>query len=187
MKSIRLESEKGRITGDLDSASTSSGIQIKKLYTPADLEEFEYFEDLGFPGEFPFTRGAYAEMYRKQLWTQRQVCGYGTAEDTNERLRLLNKIGQTGLNIVPDTPTIYGLDSDDALAEGEVGREGVAIDSLEDMRDMLVGIPLDEVSTSIIYNYPILFCMYLAVAERRFPMGWFTSKDPWKWIPLSQK
>lgn len=106
-------------------------------------------------------------MYRKQFWTHRQVCGYGTAEETNERLRLLNQIGQTGLNIVPDTPTIYGLDSDDPLAEGEVGREGVAIDSLLDMRDMLSGIPLDRVSTSIIYNYPILFCMYLAVAEER--------------------
>lgn len=164
---IKLASEKEGFGEDSESLITESGILVKSLYTPADISGLDYFGDLGFPGKPPFTRGAYAEMYRRQLWTHRQVCGYGTAEETNERLRLLNKMGQTGLNIVPDTPTIYGLDSDDALAEGEVGREGVAIDSLEDMRRMLDGIPLDKVSTSIIYNYPILFCMYLAVAEER--------------------
>ena len=163
LEAIKLASERKGFVEDLESPLTESGISIKSLYTPADISELDYFEDLGFPGEPPFTRGAYTEMYRKLLWTHRQVCGYGTAEETNERLRLLKKIGQTGLNIVPDTPTIYGLDSDDPLAEGEVGREGVAIDSLEDMRDMLDGIPLDKVSTSIIYNYPILFCMYLLI------------------------
>jgi len=167
IEAIKLETEKEGFIDDSDSPLTGSGIPIKRLYVPVDISRFDYFEDLGFPGKPPFTRGVYNEMYRKQLWTQRQVCGYGTAEETNERLRLLNKIGQTGLNIVPDTPTIYGLDSDDPLAEGEVGREGVAIDSLEDMRDMLEGIPLDEVSISIIYNYPIMFCMYLAVVEER--------------------
>ncbi|MBP1712094.1 MAG: methylmalonyl-CoA mutase [Deltaproteobacteria bacterium] len=146
---------------------TDSGIPVKPLYTPGDISETSYLRDLGFPGCPPYTRGVYREMYRKQLWTFRQVCGYGTAEETNERLRFLNQSGQTGLNIVPDTPTIYGRDSDDPLSEGEVGREGVAIDSLEDMRDLWRDIPLEKVSTSIIYNYPILFCMYLAVAEER--------------------
>jgi methylmalonyl-CoA mutase N-terminal domain/subunit len=166
--SIKMALEKGCFLGDSESyLNTESGILVKSLYTPLDISEIDYLKDIGFPGSPPFTRGAYPEMYQKQLWTHRQVCGYGTAEETNKRLQLLNKIGQTGLNIVPDTPTIYGLDSDDPLAEGEVGREGVAIDSLEDMRDMLDGIPLDKVSTSIIYNYPILFCMYLAVSEER--------------------
>jgi methylmalonyl-CoA mutase N-terminal domain/subunit len=146
---------------------TDSGVPIKALYAPTDISEIDYVADLGFPGKPPFTRGVYPQMYRKQLWTFRQVCGYGTAEETNERLRFLNQSGQTGLNVVPDTPTIYGLDSDAPLSVGEVGREGVAIDSLEDMRDLWAGIPLDQVSTSIIYNYPILFCMYLAVAQER--------------------
>jgi methylmalonyl-CoA mutase N-terminal domain/subunit len=146
---------------------TDSGISLKPLYTPADIASIDYFDDLGFPGKPPYTRGVYHDMYRQQLWTRRQVCGYGTAEETNERLRYLNQSGQTGLNIVPDTPTIYGRDSDDPLCEGEVGREGVAVDSLEDMRDLFAGIPLDRVSTSVIYNYPILFSMYLAVAEEQ--------------------
>ncbi|MBW2032081.1 MAG: methylmalonyl-CoA mutase [Deltaproteobacteria bacterium] len=146
---------------------TTSGIPVKSLYTPLDTEALDYFADLGLPGGPPFTRGVYQEMYRRQLWSQRQVCGYGTAEETNERLRFLNKQGQTGLNIVPDTPTIYGLDSDNTLSDGEVGREGVAIDTLSDMRNLLAGLELDKVSTSIIYNYPILFCMYLAVAQER--------------------
>jgi methylmalonyl-CoA mutase N-terminal domain/subunit len=148
-------------------ARTASGIPIKLLYTSADCINLKYMQDLGFPGEPPFVRGVYKEMYSKRPWTQRQVCGYGTAEETNERLRFLNKQGQTGLSIVPDTPTIYGLDSDNVLCEGEVGREGVAIDTLEDMRALFSGIDIEKVSTNIIYNYPILFCMYLAVARER--------------------
>jgi methylmalonyl-CoA mutase N-terminal domain/subunit len=144
---------------------SASGIPIKTLYTASDLAAFDHDTDLGLPGAQPFTRGVYQEMYRRRLWTQRQVCGYGTAEETNQRLRYLNRHGQTGLNVVPDTPTIYGLDSDDPLSEGEVGREGVAIDTLVDMHDLLAGIELDKVSTSIIYNYPILFCMYIAIAH----------------------
>jgi methylmalonyl-CoA mutase N-terminal domain/subunit len=151
--------------------TTPSGISVKPLYTPSDVEALDYMKSLGIPGSKPYTRGVYPFMYRKQLWTQRQVCGYGTAEETNERLRFLNEQGQTGLNIVPDTPTIYGYDSDHPLSEGEVGREGVAIDTLEDMRALFAGIELDKVSTSIIYNYPILFCMYIAVArERSIPL-----------------
>jgi methylmalonyl-CoA mutase N-terminal domain/subunit len=150
-----------------DAPVTGSGIPIKLLYTPLDTLDLKYMEDLGFPGTPPFTRGVYQRMYSQQLWTQRQVCGYGTAEETNERLRFLNAQGQTGLNVVPDTPTIYGLDSDDPLSEGEVGREGVAIDALEDMFDLLSGLDLERVSTSIIYNYPILFCMYVAVARKQ--------------------
>ena len=144
MQAIRSGFEKEGFLDDPQALLTGSGIPIKRLYGPADISDLDYFNDLGLPGAPPFTRGAYPEMYRKQVWTHRQVCGYGTAEETNERLRLLNQMGQTGLNIVPDTPTIYGLDSDNPLAEGEVGREGVAIDSLEDMRDMLEGIPLEE-------------------------------------------
>ena len=146
---------------------THSGIPIKILYTPNDIADLEYMKDLGLPGEPPFTRGVYREMYQKRPWTQRQVCGYGTAEETNQRLRFLNEQGQTGLNIVPDTPTIYGRSSDDPMSKGEVGKAGVAIDTLEDMRDLLSGLDLEEVSASIIYNYPILFCMYLAVARER--------------------
>jgi methylmalonyl-CoA mutase N-terminal domain/subunit len=166
IEAIRTAAEKEGFT-EPASILTDSGIPVKALYTPADITSLDYLHDLGFPGNPPFTRGVYPEMYRKQLWTRRQVCGYGTAEETNERLRYLNQSGQTGLNIVPDTPTIYGRDSDDPLCEGEVGREGVAVDSLEDMRDLFAGIPLDRVSTSVIYNYPILFCMYLAVAEEQ--------------------
>lgn len=167
VETIGAAYEKEGMTSVPSDCQTDSGISIKPLYTPADISGIDYFNDLGFPGSPPFTRGVYPEMYRKQLWTLRQVCGYGTAEETNQRLRFLNQTGQTGLNVVPDTPTIYGRDSDDPLAEGEVGREGVAIDTLEDMRDLWREIPLDKVSTSIIYNYPILFCMYLAVAEER--------------------
>ena len=152
---------------DAEASFTSSGVLVKNLYTPEDIRDLDYASALGFPGKPPFTRGVYPEMYRKQLWTQRQVCGYGTAEETNRRLLYLNGQGQTGLNIVPDTPTIYGLDSDNQLCDGEVGREGVAIDSLADMRDMLSELPIDRLSTSIIYNYPILFCMYIAVARER--------------------
>jgi len=161
-KALKKRSEMNRQV-----TQTASGVPIKLLYTPIDTSDVQYLEDLGFPGEPPFTRGVYQEMYSKRPWTQRQVCGYGTAEETNERLRFLNEQGQTGLSIVPDTPTIYGLASDDALSEGEVGREGVAIDTLEDMRALFAGIDLERVSTNIIYNYPILFCMYLAVARER--------------------
>ncbi len=147
--------------------STLSNIPVKTLYTPEDISGLDYDKGLGSPGEFPFTRGIYPEMYREQLWTQRQVAGFGTAEETNKRLIFLNQSGQTGLNIVPDTPTIYGYDSDHPLSDGEVGKEGVAIDTYQDMVDLFEGIDLGKVSCSIIYNYPILFAMYLALARER--------------------
>jgi len=167
LEEIRAVLEKAGPAEDTDAPETGSGIPIRRLYTPLDVSGLDYSADLGLPGRPPFTRGVYPEMYRRSLWTRRQVAGYGTAEETNQRLRLLNEAGQTGLNIVPDTPTIYGLDSDDPLAEGEVGREGVAVDSLMDVRDMFEGLDLSKVSTSIIYNYPTWFCMYLALARER--------------------
>ena len=108
--------------------STLSNITVERLYKQEDISDLDYDRDLGIPGEFPFTRGVYPEMYRERLWTQRQVAGFGTAEETNKRLLFLNQSGQTGLNIVPDTPTIYGYDSDHPISDGEVGKEGVAID-----------------------------------------------------------
>jgi len=147
--------------------STLSNTPVERFYTQEDISDLDYDRDLGIPGEFPFTRGVYPEMYRERLWTQRQVAGFGTAEETNKRLLFLNQSGQTGLNIVPDTPTIYGYDSDHPLSDGEVGKEGVAIDTYQDMADLFKGIDLEQVSCSIIYNYPILFTMYLALARER--------------------
>lgn len=148
---------------------TSSGIKIKNVYTPSDVKDLDYLKDLSFPGTYPFTRGVYPNMYRGRIWTIRQVAGFGRAEETSRRLSFLDYTGQTGLNIVFDMPTHFGLDSDHPLAEGEVGREGVAIDSIEDMERLFEGIPLDKVSTSLITigAAPILLAMYIAVAERR--------------------
>lgn len=148
-------------------AFTPSGLDVKPLYTAKDLAKFDDARDLGYPGEFPFTRGVYPLMYRKQLWTQRMVSGFGTAEESNERLKYLIAQGETGLNVVFDLPTHYGLDSDHELAEGEVGKEGVPIDSILDMDDLFRGIDLGAVSTSIITNYLVMFSYYLALAENR--------------------
>src|SRR5918998_3982835 len=130
---------------------TDSGIEVKPLYTeadlPADLE-------LGEPGEYPFTRGVHREMYRKQLWTMRQYAGYASAKESNERYRYLLAHGSTGLSMALDLPTQLGLDSDDPRCAGEVGRTGVAIDTIDDMRTAFDGIPLDEVSTSMTINAP---------------------------------
>src|SRR5579863_6320028 len=125
--------------------------------------------DLGFPGEFPFTRGIHPTMYRGRLWTMRQFAGFGTARETNERFRFLLREGQTGLSTAFDLPTLMGRDSDDPLAEGEVGRCGVAIDSLEDMRRLFDGIPLGEVTTSMTISSPapIALALYVAVAEEQ--------------------
>ncbi|HFE52076.1 MAG TPA: methylmalonyl-CoA mutase, partial [Bacteroidetes bacterium] len=151
------------------SFDTVSGVQIQRLYTPLDLKDFDYLRDLGFPGEYPFTRGIQPTMYRGRLWTMRQYAGFGTAEDSNRRLRYLLDQGQTGLSIAFDLPTQAGYDSDHPLASGEVGKVGVAIDSLDDMRRLLEGIPLDRVSTSMTINAPatVLLAMYLAVAEEQ--------------------
>jgi len=149
--------------------TTASGLPLKRLYTPEDVAAVDYADDLGFPGAFPFTRGPYPTMYRGRFWTMRQIAGYGTAEDTNERFRYLISQGQTGLSIDFDMPTLMGYDSDHPMARGEVGREGVAIDTLADMRLLFEDIDLEEISVSMTINPTawILFAMYLAVAEER--------------------
>src|SRR5689334_20116361 len=145
---------------------TDSGIEVKTLYTSADLPEDL---DLGNPGEFPYTRGVHAEMYRKRTWTMRQYAGYASAKESNERYKYLLAHGSTGLSMAFDLPTQLGLDSDDPLSLGEVGRTGVAIDTLEDMRTAFDGIPLDEVSTSMTINAPaaVLLLLYELVAEEQ--------------------
>jgi len=148
---------------------TSSHVELKPHYTSQDLAGFDLERDLGWPGQFPFTRGVYPTMYRGRLWTMRQYAGYGTAAESNRRFRYLLEHGQTGLSVAFDLPTQIGLDSDHALAQGEVGRVGVAIDSLEDMETLLEGIPLDRVSTSMTINATaaILLALYVAVARRQ--------------------
>jgi methylmalonyl-CoA mutase N-terminal domain/subunit len=148
--------------------TTISGLPIEPLYTP-DTTEIDYDRDLGFPGEYPFTRGVYPSMYRGRLWTMRQFAGYGTAEETNERFRYLLDHGQTGLSTAFDMPTLMGYDSDHPRSLGEVGREGVAVDSLDDMETLFAGIPLGEVSTSMTINSPaaILLAFYVCVGEEQ--------------------
>jgi len=152
-----------------DERRTHAGIVIRAVYKPEDLEGFEPERDLGAPGEAPFTRGIYPTMYRGRLWTMRQYAGMGTAAETNARFRYLLEQGQTGLSVAFDLPTQMGYDSDHALAEGEVGKTGVAIDSLEDMRRLFRGIPLDRVTTSMTINAtaPILLLLYELVAEEQ--------------------
>jgi methylmalonyl-CoA mutase N-terminal domain/subunit len=148
--------------------STISGVENEPLYTPATTP-VDYERGLGNPGEYPFTRGVYPSMYRGRLWTMRQFAGFGTAAETNERFRYLLEHGQTGLSTAFDMPTLMGYDSDHARSEGEVGREGVAIDSLEDMETLFAGIPLGEVSTSMTINSPaaILLAFYACVGEEQ--------------------
>jgi methylmalonyl-CoA mutase N-terminal domain/subunit len=148
--------------------STISGIENEPLYSPENVE-VDVEQDLGRPGEFPFTRGVYASMYRGRLWTMRQFAGFGTAEETNERFRYLLAHGQTGLSTAFDMPTLMGYDSDHPRSLGEVGREGVAVDSLEDMETLFAGIPLDGVSTSMTINGPaaMLLGFYACVGERQ--------------------
>jgi methylmalonyl-CoA mutase N-terminal domain/subunit len=148
--------------------STISGVENEPLYSPKNVE-IEYDRDLGQPGEFPFTRGVYPSMYRGRLWTMRQFAGFGTAEETNERFRYLLEHGQTGLSTAFDMPTLMGYDSDHPRALGEVGREGVAIDSLADMETLFEGIPLREVSTSMTINGPaaMLLAFYACVGEEQ--------------------
>ena len=148
---------------------TSSGIPVERLYTPLDVQGIPYAEDVGFPGSFPFTRGVQPTMYRSRPWTMRQYAGFGDARETNRRLRYLLGLGQTGLSVAFDLPTQMGYDSDHALAQGEVGRVGVAIDSIDDMQALLHDLPLDRVSTSMTINATaaILLALYVAVARSR--------------------
>ena len=147
---------------------TSSGVEIDTIYTPEDLPDFDYIRDLGYPGEYPFTRGVQPNMYRGRIWTIRQYSGFGTAEETNQRYRYLLEQGQTGLSVAFDLPTQIGYDSDHPLARGEVGKVGVAIDSLRDMEILFQDIPLDKVSTSMTINAsaPILLAMYIALGRK---------------------
>ena len=151
------------------SRTTISGKKIKELYTPLDVENLNYEEDLGFPGDFPYTRGIHPTMYHGRLWTMRQFSGFGSAEDTNKRYKYLLSHGQTGLSVAFHLPTIMGIDSDHPYAEGEVGKCGVSIDSLADMEILFDGIPLDKITTSMTINAPaaVLWAMYIAVAEKQ--------------------
>ena len=142
--------------------STISGVPVGPLYGPGDVD-LDYRRDLGDPGEYPFTRGAYATMYRGRRWTMRQFAGFGTARETNARFRYLVDHGQTGLSTAFDMPTLMGLDSDHPRALGEVGREGVAVDSVEDVRALFAGIPLDRVSTSLTVNAPAAMVLAFVV------------------------
>lgn len=148
---------------------TPSGTEVKRVYTPEDVAELDYNCDLGFPGQYPFTRGVQPTMYRGRLWTMRQYAGFATAEESNERYKYLLEQGQTGLSVAFDLPTQIGYDSDHSLSAGEVGKVGVAIDSLADMEILFDGIPLDKVSTSMTINAPaaVLLAMYMGVAEKQ--------------------
>ncbi|MFB6134450.1 MAG: methylmalonyl-CoA mutase family protein, partial [Halanaeroarchaeum sp.] len=147
----------------------TGGTEVRRLYTPADVADLEYDADLGFPGQEPYTRGVYSTMYRGQLWTMRQYAGFGTPEETNERYQYLLDEGQSGLSMAFDLPTQMGYDSDDPMAAGEVGKQGVAIDTLADMETVFEGIPLEDVSTSMTINAPasILLAMYIAIGDQQ--------------------
>ena len=149
--------------------SSISGRPLQPIYAPEDLADFDADISLGFPGEYPYTRGIHPSMYRGKLWTMRQFSGMGTPEQTNERYKFLFRKGQTGLSVAFDNPTLYGRDSDHRLSVGEVGKTGVAVDSLADMERLFDGIPLDEVSTSMTINAPAawIFTMFMANAEKR--------------------
>lgn len=146
---------------------TVSNEEIKRLYTPEDIKDFKYDRDLGYPGEYPFTRGVYPTMYRGRLWTMRQFAGFGGPEETNQRFKYLLREGQTGLSTAFDMPTLMGLDSDHPLADGEVGVEGVAVDTLRDFEILFDGIPLDRVTTSFTINpsAPVIYAMYIAIGD----------------------
>jgi methylmalonyl-CoA mutase N-terminal domain/subunit len=150
-------------------ATTSWGRELDVLYTPVDVQDVEYLEDIGFPGEFPFARGVYPSMYRGRHWTMRQYAGFGTPDETNGHFKYLLEHGQMGLSVAFDLPTQIGFDSDDPVAEDEVGRVGVAVDTLRDMEIVFEGIPLDKITTSFTINptASIILAMYVAVAEKQ--------------------
>ncbi|GAA0554875.1 methylmalonyl-CoA mutase family protein [Halorubrum ejinorense] len=152
-----------------DRFATVSNREVDRIYTPADVADTDYDEDLGFPGEEPYTRGVYPTMYRGRTWTMRQFAGFGTAEETNERFHYLIDEGQTGLSTAFDMPSLMGIDSDDQMSLGEVGKEGVAVDTLRDMEILFDGIDLTEVSTSFTINpsAPVIYAMYVALADER--------------------
>ncbi len=179
LEKIKLEKEKwaeekvkkaiSRFPERKETFRTGSNLEVDRLYTPENIQDIDYMEKLGFPGEYPFTRGVQPTMYRGRLWTMRQYAGFATAEESNKRYKYLLEQGQTGLSVAFDLPTQIGYDSDHPLSEGEVGKVGVAIDSLKDMEILFDGIPLDKVSTSMTINAPaiVLLAMYIAVAEKQ--------------------
>ena len=149
--------------------TTISGVPVKELYTSADLPDFEYAREMGDPGQWPYTRGIHPDMYRGRLWTMRQFSGFASPEETNQRYRYLLSQGQAGLSVAFDLPTLMGYDADDPLAEGEVGKCGVSVSSLEDMEILFQDIPLERITTSMTINSPaaVLWAMYLVVAEKQ--------------------
>lgn len=161
-KSLERLSERGEFL-------TSSDIPVKRLYTPEDIANINYLWDLGFPGEYPFTRGVYPTMYRARFWTMRQYAGFGTAEQTNQRFKYLLSQGQTGLSVAFDFPTQVGYDCDHPMARGEVGKAGVSVSTLRDMEIVFDGIPLDKITTSMTINAPaaVLLAMYIVVGEKQ--------------------
>ncbi|MBI4723355.1 MAG: methylmalonyl-CoA mutase family protein [Candidatus Stahlbacteria bacterium] len=169
----RTEDRKGEDvkfeTVSVENPASSGGEPVKSLYTPTDLENFDYEQELGLPGQYPFTRGVYPNMYRDRIWTMRQFAGFGTPEDTNKRFKYLLSHGQTGLSVAFHFPTLYGKDSDHPMSQGEVGKCGVAIDTLRDMEILFSGIPLDKISTSMTINPPaaMLLAMYIVVGEKQ--------------------
>lgn len=165
----KLEGQKQKRPERQPEFSTDAGIPVNTVYTPDDVEDLDYQKDLALPGNYPYTRGVQPNMYRGRLWTMRQYAGFGSAEETNKRFRYLLEQGQTGLSVAFDLPTQIGYDSDYPLARGEIGKVGVAIDSLLDMETLLDSIPLDKVSTSMTINAPaaVLLAMYVAVAEKQ--------------------
>lgn len=164
-----LEPALARMPEQRESFITQSSEEIERLYTPLDLNEIDYDEQIGFPGEYPFTRGVHPSMYRSRLWTMRMFAGFGTAEETNARFKYLLDQGQTGLSIAFDLPTLMGYDTDAPEALGEFGKCGVAVSSLKDMEILLEGIPLDKVSSSMTINSPAapIWAMYIAAAEKQ--------------------
>jgi methylmalonyl-CoA mutase N-terminal domain/subunit len=152
-----------------DTFITTSGAPVERLYTPLDIADLDYERDLGFPGQYPFTRGVHPTMYRGRLWTMRMFAGFGTAEETNARYKYLLEHGETGLSVAFDMPTLYGYDTDDPQAEGEFGKCGVAVSSLADMEILFDGIPVDKITTSMTINSPaaVIWAMYIVAAEKR--------------------
>jgi len=155
--------------GPAEQYTTISGQPIERIYTPADLSGFDYMQDLGFPGEYPYTRGVHPTMYRSRYWTMRMFAGFGSVEETNARFRFLLEHGQTGLSTAFDFPTLYGIDADDPRAYGEYGKVGVGVSSLQDMEKLFDGIPIDQVTTSMTINGPaaVIWAFYIAAAEKR--------------------
>jgi methylmalonyl-CoA mutase N-terminal domain/subunit len=164
-----LQKTLNRLPERRDTFITTSSAPVERLYTPLDIADFDYERDLGFPGQYPFTRGVHPTMHRGRLWTMRMFAGFGTAEETNARYKYLLEHGETGLSVAFDMPTLYGYDTDDPQAEGEFGKCGVAISSLADMEILFNGIPVDEITTSMTINSPaaVVWAMYITAAEKQ--------------------